>query len=217
MQKRAADTFANRMLAEAEELTASDPAVTWLGWFAHPLAAALLLGAAGALGLFLYSQALAILGNLAAQPPWVQWLGYAGLVLCGGAVLYAAVRLLLLYLRLRANRQIRVAGLEELHQRTRLRWLAHGQAAEAKRKLVVRLSPLRPTRTVTRRPASFSYMNMAPGLSATGRRRPPTSRKPMVCRLGTLRSGMASRLPSHAARCASSSAKTSTGWRTSLA
>jgi uncharacterized membrane protein YcjF (UPF0283 family) len=122
-------------LAEAEELTASDPSVTWLGWFAHPLAAAFLLGSAGVLGLFLYSQVLSILANLAAQPAWVQYLSYAGLVLCGGAVLYAAVRLVLLYVKLRTNRQIRLAGLEELHQRTQLRWLAHAQAAEAKRRL----------------------------------------------------------------------------------
>jgi uncharacterized membrane protein YcjF (UPF0283 family) len=133
--RQAEEEQALRDLAEAEELTASDPAVRWLGWFAHPLAAAFLLGTAGALGLFLYSQVLSILGNLAAQPQWAQYLGYAGLVVCGGAVLYAAGRLVVVYVRLRANRQVRVAGLEELHQRTRLRWLAHGQAAEAKRKL----------------------------------------------------------------------------------
>lgn len=133
--REAEEQQALRDLAEAEELTASDPAVPWLGWFAHPLAAALLLGAAGALGLFLSSQTLTILANLAAQPPWVQYLGYAGLAACGGAVLVAMLRLALLYLRLRANRQVRIAGLEELNQRTRLRWLAHAKAAEAKGRL----------------------------------------------------------------------------------
>jgi uncharacterized membrane protein YcjF (UPF0283 family) len=133
--RQAEEEQALRDLAEAEELTASDPAVPWLGWFAHPLAAALLLGSAGALGLFLYSQTLSILGNLAAQPPWVQYLGYAGLVVCGGAVLFAMARLALVYLKLRANRQIRLAGLEELNQRTRLRWLAHAKAGEAKGRL----------------------------------------------------------------------------------
>lgn len=122
-------------LAEAEELTASDPAVGWLGWVAHPLAAAFLIGSAGALGLFVYSQALQILAALAVQPAWVQWIGYIALAMCGGAVLYAAGRFVLVYVRVRRNRQLRLAGLEELHKRTRLRWLAHAKAAEARTRL----------------------------------------------------------------------------------
>ncbi len=133
--RQAEEEQAIRDLAEAEELTASDPATGWFGWFAHPLAAAFLLGACGALGLFVYSQTLDILDKLARQEEWVRWIGYAGLVLCGGAVLYAVVRFLLVYLKLRRNRQLRLAGLEELHQRTRLRWLAHAKAAEARQRL----------------------------------------------------------------------------------
>jgi uncharacterized membrane protein YcjF (UPF0283 family) len=121
-----------RDLAEAEELLASDPSLKWFGWFAHPLAAAFLLGSAGMLGLFLYSQMLSILANLATQPEWVQYTGYSGLALCGAAVLYAMLRLVILYVKLRRNRQLRVAGLEELNQRTRLRWLAHAKAASAR-------------------------------------------------------------------------------------
>jgi uncharacterized membrane protein YcjF (UPF0283 family) len=94
-----------------------------------------LIGAAGALGLFVYSQSLQVLTNLADQPPVIQWLGYIGLAVCGGAVLYAAGRFVLVYVRLRRNRQLRLAGLEELHQRTRLRWLAHAKAAEARTRL----------------------------------------------------------------------------------
>lgn len=122
-----------RELAEAEELLASDPAVMrWAGWFAHPLAAAFLVGSAGALGLFLYSQVLNILANVATQPLWVQYASYAGLGLLSFAVLYSMLRLMLLYVRLRQNRQIRLKGLEELHARTRLRWLAHAKTGEAK-------------------------------------------------------------------------------------
>ena len=121
-----------RDLAEAEELLVSDPSVRWVGWFAHPLAAAFLVGTAGLLGLFLYSQILGILANLAAQPAWAQYAGYAGVGLCAAAVLYAMVRLLVLYVRLQRNRQLRLAGLEELNKRTRLRWLAHAKTAEAK-------------------------------------------------------------------------------------
>jgi len=130
--READEKQALRDLAEAEELLASDPALRWFGWFAHPLAAAFLLGSTGALGLFLYSQVLSILGNLATQVEWVQYLGYAGLILCGGAVLVAMVRLVIVYVRLRLNRQLRIAGLEELHRRTRLRWLAHAKATQAR-------------------------------------------------------------------------------------
>lgn len=133
--RRSEEEQALRDLAEAEEMTASDPSVGWFGWFAHPLAAAFLIGAAGTLGLFVYSQALQILDSLKDQPPVVQWLGYSGLAVCGGAVLFAAGRFVLLYVKLRRNRQLRLAGLEELNQRTRLRWLAHAKAAEARSRL----------------------------------------------------------------------------------
>jgi uncharacterized membrane protein YcjF (UPF0283 family) len=130
--RHADEQQALRELAEAEELLASDPGgFRWLGWLAGPLAGAVLVGGAGLLGLLLFSQALTVLANLAAQPPLVQYAGYAGLTLLAGMVLFAAGRLLLLYARLRRNRQLRLAGLSELHARTRLRWLAHAKAAEA--------------------------------------------------------------------------------------
>ena len=133
--READEQQALRDLAEAEELLVSDPSVRWVGWFAHPLAAALLVGSTGLLGLFLYSQILGILANLAAQPVWAQYLGYAGIALCGGAVLYSMFRLLFLFVKLQRNRQLRLKGLEELNKRTRLRWLAHAKTAEAKTRL----------------------------------------------------------------------------------
>jgi uncharacterized membrane protein YcjF (UPF0283 family) len=134
--REAEEEQALRDLAEAEEMLASDPAVVrWAGWVASPLAGALLLGAAGALGLFLYSQALSILANLATLPEWARYAGYAGLAILAGAVLFAMARLALLYARLQRNRQLRLRGLEELQSRTRLRWLAHAKAAEAKSRL----------------------------------------------------------------------------------
>ena len=121
-----------RELAEAEELLAADPGgFRWLGWLAGPLAGAVLVGGAGLMGLMLFAQTLSVLGNLASQPQPVQYAGYAGLTLLGGMVLFAAGRLLVLYARLRRNRQLRLSGLAELHARTRLRWLAHAKAAEA--------------------------------------------------------------------------------------
>ena len=122
-------------MAEAEELLASDPALGGLGWVAGPLAGAFLVGAAGALGLFLYSQAITVLGHLAAQPPALQYPGYAALGVLAAAVLYAMLRLTIVYARLRRNRQIRVEGLADLQSRTRLRWLAAAKGREARERL----------------------------------------------------------------------------------
>ena len=133
--READEAQALRDLAEAEELLASDPAVAWAGWFAHPLAVAFLLGSAGALGLFLYAQALTILGTLATQPEFIRYPGYAAFSIFGGAVLYSMLRLVWLYLRLQRNRQLRLEGLAALQTRTRLRWLAQAKNQEARSRL----------------------------------------------------------------------------------
>jgi len=133
---KAAEEQAIRDLEEADELTASDPAILqWAGWATHPPAAAFLLGSFGALGLFLYSQVLSILANIATQPEWIQYLGYAALAILSSAILLSMMRLAILYVRLRRNRQLRLKGLEELQDRTRLRWLAHAKVVEAKSRL----------------------------------------------------------------------------------
>ena len=127
---------AARDLAEAELLLATDPAgLGWLGWFGTPLALAFLVGSAGLAGLFVFNQVLSVLGALAAQPDWARYAGYTGLALLGGCVLYAFLRLALLYITLRRNRQVQVKGLRELAARTRLRWLATAKTAEAKEQL----------------------------------------------------------------------------------
>ena len=78
---------------------------------------------------------LNILANLATQPEWMQYAGYAALGLLGSSVLFAMGRLAVLYVRLRQNRQLRLKGLEELQDRTRLRWLVHAKVQEAKGRL----------------------------------------------------------------------------------
>jgi uncharacterized membrane protein YcjF (UPF0283 family) len=50
-------------------------------------------------------------------------------------VVYAFLRFLFLYFRLRENRQLRIRGIEELSRRTKLRWLAAAKTAEARRKV----------------------------------------------------------------------------------
>lgn len=133
--RQAEEAQALQDLAEAEELLASDPEVGWLGGFTQPLAAAFLLGIVGVLGLFVYSQAITVLGHLAVQPLAIQVPGYGALALLSGAVGYAILRLVFLYARLRRNRQIRVEGLSELQSRTRLRWLAAAKSREARERL----------------------------------------------------------------------------------
>jgi len=120
-------------ISEAELLLASDPTgLGWLGWFGSPLAFAALLGMAGVFGIFLFNQTVSLLNALAAQPLWAQYVGYGGLALFGVCVLYAFLRFLIIYFRMRENRQLRVKGIAELSRRTRLRWLAAAKSAEAR-------------------------------------------------------------------------------------
>jgi uncharacterized membrane protein YcjF (UPF0283 family) len=124
---------AARDIAEAELMLTSDPTgLGWLGWFGSPLAFAFLLGMTGVVGIFLFNQTVSLLNALASQPEWAQYVGYGGLVLFGACVLYAFLRFLFIYLRLRENRQLRTKGIQELANRTRLRWLAAAKSAEAR-------------------------------------------------------------------------------------
>lgn len=133
--RKADEAQALQELAEAEELLASDPEIGWLGGFAQPLAVVFLIGSAGVLGLFVFSQAITVLGHLAVQPLAIRIPGSIALAILAGAVGFAILRLVLLYARLRRNRQIRVEGLNELHARTRLRWLAAAKSREARQRL----------------------------------------------------------------------------------
>ncbi len=130
------DEQAARDIAEVELLLASDPTgLGWLGWFGSPLAFAFLLGMTGVIGIFLFNQTASLLQALAAQPEWAQYVGYTGLGLFGACVLYSFVRLMVLYARLRENRQLRVKGIKELSNRTRLRWLAAAKSTEARNQI----------------------------------------------------------------------------------
>lgn len=134
--RKLAEEQAAGELAEAERLLAADPTgLGWLGWFGGPLVFAFVVGSVGLAGLFTANQVLALLANLAAQPEWARYVGYGGLVLLAGCVLFAAGRFVVLYLRLRTNRQVQVQGLRELAKRTRLRWLANAKTAEAREQL----------------------------------------------------------------------------------
>jgi uncharacterized membrane protein YcjF (UPF0283 family) len=128
------DEQAARDVSEAELLLASDPTgLGWFGWFGSPMAFAALMGVTGVFGVFLFNQTAALLVTLASiQDEWLRYAGYGGLCLFGLCVLYSFVRFLVLYARLRENRQLRVKGIKELSNRTRLRWLAAAKSAEAR-------------------------------------------------------------------------------------
>jgi putative membrane protein len=130
------DEQAAKDIAEAELLLASDPSgLGWLGWFGSPLALALLVGMTGVFGIFLFNQAVSLIAALSAQPLWAQYVGFGGLILFGLCVLYAFIRFLFIYIRLRENRQLRIQGIAELSRRTRLRWLAATKSAEAREQI----------------------------------------------------------------------------------
>lgn len=132
MLRRMEEEEAERELAEVEHALISEPALLRLPRkIGNPLLAALIFGLGGVLGLFLFSQTLAILDSIAVQPLWLQVLGYALLVVLGGAVIYAIGRLSVFYFRMRRNQQIRMQGLEELSKRTKLRWLVRAKSQEA--------------------------------------------------------------------------------------
>lgn len=130
------DERAAKDIAEAELLLASEPSgLGWLGWFGSPLALALLVGMTGVFGIFLFNQAVSLIAALSAQPLWAQYVGFGGLIVFGLCVLYAFLRFLFIYIRLRENRQLRVQGIAELSRRTRLRWLAATKSAEAREQI----------------------------------------------------------------------------------
>ena len=126
----------DREVAEAEQALTSKPELLGLPRaITGPLAAFAVFGLGGALGLFLFSQTLSILGDLAAQPAWLQYAGYGLLGVLGLGVLYAIARLAVFYLRMKRNQQVRMKGVEELARRTHLRWLARAKSQEARHRI----------------------------------------------------------------------------------
>jgi putative membrane protein len=97
----------------------------------HPLVGLIMLAAAGLLGLFMFNQVASAVTAINTQPESVRWLGWGFFGLLSFAVVYAVLRLLILYIRLRRNKQLRLKGLEELEKRTRLRWLINAKRHEA--------------------------------------------------------------------------------------
>lgn len=119
-------------LRRASELMNSEPTVFGLpSIVSHPIVGLFLLAAAGLLGLFAFNQVASAITAINTMPETLRWLGWTGLGLLGGIVLYAVLRFLFIYVRLRRNKQLRLQGLIELEKRTRLRWLINSKRHEA--------------------------------------------------------------------------------------
>ena len=130
------ETPLDEELRRAAELMASEPTVfglpTILG---HPLVGLVMLGLAGLLGLFMFNQVASAVTAINTLPETVRWAGWAFFGLLCLAVVYAIVRLTVLYIHLRRNKQLRLQGLEELEKRTHLRWLINSKRHEAYQQL----------------------------------------------------------------------------------
>jgi uncharacterized membrane protein YcjF (UPF0283 family) len=119
-------------LRRAAELMSSEPTVFGLpSILGHPLVGLLMLAAGGLLGLFLFNQVASAITAINTLPETIRWAGWAFFGLLTLAVAYALLRLTILYVRLRRNKQLRLQGLIELEKRTHLRWLINSKRHEA--------------------------------------------------------------------------------------
>ena len=125
-------------LRRAAELMASEPTVFGLpSILGHPLVGLAMLAAAGLLGLFMFNQVASAITAINTLPETIRWAGWAFFGLLSLAIVYAIVRLTIIYVRLRRNKQLRLQGLEELTKRTQLRWLINSKRHEAYQQLEV--------------------------------------------------------------------------------
>lgn len=130
------ETPLDEEIRRAAELMQSEPTVFGLpAIFGHPLVGLIMLGMAGLLGLFIFNQVAGAITAINTLPQELQWVGWGFFGLLTLAVVYAMLRLTILYIKLRRNKQLRLKGLEELEKRTRLRWLINSKRHEAYQQL----------------------------------------------------------------------------------
>lgn len=119
-------------LAIEQEFTDRDTLWGMPRLISHPLVGVLLLGIASVLGLFLVNQVSSAVATLALAPATWQWVGGGFLVGLGACVLYAFLRLTVMYYRLKRNIPVRLRLLKELEERKNVRrWMVHAQWAKA--------------------------------------------------------------------------------------
>lgn len=108
------------------------------------------LFAGAILALFVLSQTLQILSTVSLQPFPIRAAAYAGLLVIFGILCFFAVRLAVMLIRIKLNRQVSVAQLAELSRRAELRDLVERDKARAKKTLenYLRSFPLEKTTNV---------------------------------------------------------------------
>jgi uncharacterized membrane protein YcjF (UPF0283 family) len=123
-------------LKRATELMTCEPTVFGLpSILGHPLVGLIMLASGGILGLFLFNQVSSAITAINTLPEHLRWLGWGLFGLLALAVFYSILRITILYIRLRRNKQLRLQGLEELEKRTQLRWLINSKRHEAYQQL----------------------------------------------------------------------------------
>lgn len=137
---RAEALKAQEQLANELMYAGSVPGFEWVGRFASPLLYAVAFGTFGVFGVFVFNQTAQLLGVLAEMPFWAQCVGYSGLGVFGLCLLYAIGRFVVLYFRLRENRQLRLRGVRELDKRVESREVAAAKTAEARDRIVTYLN-----------------------------------------------------------------------------
>ncbi len=85
--------------------------------------------------LFLAAQLVTLFAQLAMLPNWARFIGFGVVVAFLLALLFGLIRLVLLYLRLRATPRLSLLALRQLHGRQKLRRLARRRIGEVRRDL----------------------------------------------------------------------------------
>lgn len=95
-----------------------------------------IIALAAVLGLLVVTQVTSALATIATLPFWSQYVILGALAIFSAMILYACMRLLLLYVRLRRSKRLRLKGLKALAARGRLQLAAREKLEGAARELV---------------------------------------------------------------------------------
>ncbi len=121
-----ADEVKLKKAEEPQEEIEEPVAAPWLfrgiHWLFGPALSSFFLLGVCVFGLFVYSQVLSILSQLATLPIWAQWVGTGALGLLGAMGGWVILRFLSMYLKLRRNRQFSLKSLTDRSEMRRLRW-----------------------------------------------------------------------------------------------
>lgn len=112
--------------SQREEEVEEEITAPWLfrslRWLFGPALSSFFLLGVCVFGLFVYSQVLSILSQLATLPMWAQSVGMAALAFLGSIGGWVILRFLSMYLKLRQNKQFSLKSLTDRSEMRKLRW-----------------------------------------------------------------------------------------------